>query len=170
MTPDPRTILLVEDNEDDVFIFRRVYRQALLTHTLHVVTDGQQALDFLRGEGAFADRTQHPLPFLVLLDLKLPLKHGFEVLQALRTDAELSALCTIVLTSSAEARDIRRAHQLGAQAFLVKPPSRAALVATVAVAGARTGPEEKTRIRIPGDMFEVALPLAPGSMDAAGLT
>jgi CheY-like chemotaxis protein len=157
MIPNPHTILLVEDNEDDVFIFRRAYKQAQLPHALQVVTDGQQAIDYLEGQGVFSQRELHPLPFLVLLDLKLPLKHGLEVLQAIRASSPLQTLCVIVLTSSAEARDILRAHELGAQGFLVKPPAAATLVAAVAAAGACIQGSTAVRVKIPGDMFDVAL-------------
>lgn len=162
MTTHPYTILLVEDNDDDVFIFKRAYKQAQLTHQVQVVTDGQEALDYLEGKGAFADREKYPLPFLVLLDLKLPLKHGLEVLQTIRQHPRLSGLCVVVLTSSAEARDILRAQELGAQAFLVKPPAGPTLAAAVAAAGAKNDPAGAARLKIPGDMFEVALARRPG--------
>lgn len=131
------TILLVEDNEDDIFIFRRAYRQAKLPYPLQVAGDGQEALDYLQGEGRFADRTAYPMPFLVLLDLKLPFKSGLEVLQTLRHRPELAQLCVIVLTSSAEQRDLTRARELGAHAYLVKPPSPAVLVDAIAAVGQR---------------------------------
>jgi CheY-like chemotaxis protein len=157
MTAHPYSILLVEDNDDDVFIFKRAYKQAQLPHALHVATDGQEALDYLEGRGNYADREKFPLPFLVLLDLKLPLKHGLEVLQTIRKQTALDGVCVVVLTSSAEARDILRAHELGAHAFLVKPPAAASLVAAVAAAGSRGNVPEGKRVKIPGDMFEVAL-------------
>jgi len=128
MNAATETILLVEDNEDDVFIFRRAYRQAGLLYPLQVAGDGQEALDYLQGMGRFADRTQYPVPFLMLLDLKLPFKHGLEVLQTVRHRPELAGLCVVVLTSSAEQRDLARARELGAHAYLVKPPSPAVLV------------------------------------------
>jgi CheY-like chemotaxis protein len=133
MSADAQTLLLVEDNDDDVFIFRRAYKQTQLTHPVQVVTDGQEAVDYLTGEGPFQDRAKFPLPFLVLLDLKLPLRHGFEVLQAIRLQPVIASLPVVVLTSSAEQRDIQRAGELGAQAFLVKPPSSQVLAETVRV-------------------------------------
>src|SRR5687767_12728790 len=118
MNPERRTILLMEDNEDDVFIFQRAYRNTGLPYAVHVARDGQEALDYLHGQGAYADRAQFPAPFLVLLDLKVPLKPGLDVLQAIRSNPALEHLSVVVLTSSAEARDIQRARELGAQAFL----------------------------------------------------
>lgn len=118
-----RTILLVEDNDDDVFAMRRALKKGSICNPLHVVTDGQQALDYLSGHGKFADRTQYPLPFLVFLDLKLPYVHGFEVLEWMRTQRDLSSIAVVVLTSSAENRDHERAFALGARSYLIKPPT-----------------------------------------------
>lgn len=132
MSADNEAILLVEDNEDDVFIFRRAYKQAKLPYPLQVAGDGQEALDYLQGVDRFADRTTYPVPFLMLLDLKLPFKNGLEVLQTVRHRPELAGLCVVVLTSSAEQRDLARARELGAHAYLVKPPSPAVLVDAIA--------------------------------------
>ena len=131
MSVENEVILLVEDNEDDVFIFRRAYKQAGLPYPLQVAGDGQEALDYLQGMDRFADRTAYPLPFLVLLDLKLPFKNGLEVLQIVRHRPELAGLCVVVLTSSAEQRDLVRARELGAHAYLVKPPAPSVLVAAI---------------------------------------
>jgi CheY-like chemotaxis protein len=144
MTPDSRPILLVEDSEDDVFIFQRAYRQAQLPYEIQLVTTGQEAIDYLSGIGEFADRERHPRPWLVLLDLKLPLQHGLDVLAALRALPEVGDLPVAVLTSSAEHRDIVRARTLGARAYLVKPPTTAMLRGIVAaVIGAPAGDGSK---------------------------
>ena len=118
-----RTILLVEDNEDDVFFMRRALTRANLQFNLAVASDGQQALDYLAGNGRYSDRTRHPLPALVFLDLKLPYVHGFDVLEWTRRHPSLKDLPVIVLTSSPEERDRQRARELGAQAYVVKPPT-----------------------------------------------
>jgi CheY-like chemotaxis protein len=157
MSFDDRTILLVEDNEDDSFIFSRAYRIARLPHPVQVATDGKEALDYLFGEGAYSDRAKYPLPFLVFLDLKLPLKPGHEVLQAIRSSPALADLCVIVLTSSAEARDVTRAHELGAWAFLVKPPSAQNLASAVRAVTSWMASPGTVAERIPGDMFSPAL-------------
>ena len=116
------TILLVEDNEDDVFIMKHALKQAGLANSLQVVTDGQMALDYLEGVGSYADRTRFPLPFVVFLDLKLPYLHGFEVLTWIRKQEALNSLVVIILTSSDEERDHQQASALGARFYLVKPP------------------------------------------------
>ncbi|HEY1107446.1 MAG TPA: response regulator [Opitutaceae bacterium] len=149
---DGQTLLLVEDNEDDVFIFKRAYRQAQVAHPLQVVNDGEEAFDYLTGGGVFADRAKYPLPFLVLLDLKLPFKGGLEVLQAIRETPALAQLCVVVLTSSAEERDIARARELRAQAYLVKPPSAATLKEILAAVRARLAGQERLP-GIAGDFF-----------------
>lgn len=115
------TILLVEDNEDDIFFMQRAFEDALLKNPLHVVMDGQQAIDYIEGQHAFADRALHPLPDFVFLDLKLPVLDGFEVLAWLRE--KQSTLPVAVLSSSPEESDMRRARQLGASCYLLKPPT-----------------------------------------------
>jgi CheY-like chemotaxis protein len=115
--------LLVEDNEDDAFIFRRMWRKAQLPDPVLHVADGQSAIDYLSGEGEYHDRKRFPLPEVIFLDLKLPGKHGFEVLEWIRTQSELKHTCVVILTSSGEERDLNRAFLLKADAYLVKPPS-----------------------------------------------
>ena len=118
-----RTILLVEDNEDDVFIFRRALKKAQIMNPLQLAADGQQAVDYLAGKAPFNDRAAHPLPFIVFLDLKLPYLGGFEVLAWIRSRPELVRLPVVVLTSSPEENDHKRAYSLGARSYLVKPPA-----------------------------------------------
>lgn len=118
-----RTLLLIEDNEDDVFLMRRALRKSNINLPLQVVMDGQEALDYLAGANKFADRSLHPIPALVFLDLKLPYVHGFEVLQWIRSQEQLRDIPVVVLTSSPEDRDRQKAHALGARAYYVKPPS-----------------------------------------------
>jgi len=117
------TILLVEDVEDDVFFMRRALRQANISNPLKVASDGQVAIDYLSGLGKYGDRSQYPMPSLVFLDLKMPHKNGFEVLEWIRQHRELDTLTVIVLTSSSEERDIQQTYRLGARSFLIKPPS-----------------------------------------------
>jgi CheY-like chemotaxis protein len=122
-----QTLLLVEDNEHDVFLMRRALRQADIRNPVHVVGDGEQAIDYLAGKGDFNDRKTYPFPRLVLLDLKLPYKTGHDVLEWIRDDAELNELVVVVLTSSDEPADVNRAYKLGANSYLVKPASLAQL-------------------------------------------
>ena len=83
---DSATILLVEDNEDDVFLMKRAFKAAGILNPLFLVDDGQKAMDYLEGTGECADRTRHPLPSLIFLDLKLPFVRGLDVLAWLRQD------------------------------------------------------------------------------------
>lgn len=117
-----KTILAVEDGDDDLFFLKRALRNAGITDDLRVATNGQQAIDYLSAHGEFADRSSAPLPWLIFLDLKLPYKSGFEVLEWVRQQSELSHVKVVVLTSSPEQRDIDKANQLGAHHYLVKPP------------------------------------------------
>jgi CheY-like chemotaxis protein len=118
-----RAILLVEDNEDDVFLMKRALQGASVTNPLLVVEDGQAAIDYLSGAGQYHDRTNHPLPAIVFLDLKLPFKSGHEVLAWIREQPELQGLIVVVLTSSGEPSDLSKSYQLGANSYVVKPPT-----------------------------------------------
>jgi CheY-like chemotaxis protein len=120
-------IVLVEDNEDDVFFMRRAIKGAGITSQVQVLTDGQQAADYLTGSGTFADSGRWAAPSVVFLDLKLPYCTGFEVMEAMQRQGTLDRTRVVVLTSSPEERDRRRAHELGAFAYLVKPPTPAML-------------------------------------------
>ena len=123
MTTTNRALLLVEDNEDDVFLMKRALKSARIVNPLLVVEDGQEALDYLCGAGKFADRDQYPLPAVVFLDLKLPFISGHEVLAWIRRQKQLESTVVIVLTSSNEASDLSRCYALGANSYLVKPPT-----------------------------------------------
>jgi CheY-like chemotaxis protein len=117
-----QTILLVEDDSNDVLLLQRAFRRAGLTHALQVVSDGDQAVSYLGGEGDYSDRAKHPLPALILLDLKLPRRSGLEVLEWLRGQpAEIKGLPVIVLTSSRLSEDVDRAYGLGANSYMAKP-------------------------------------------------
>lgn len=117
------TILVVEDNEDDAFFMKRALRDAGIANPVRILEDGQQAVDYLRGEGQFADRGQNPLPMIVFLDLKLPFKSGHEVLEWIRQQPQFAKLIVIVLTSSNEPVDLNRAYKNGANSYVVKPPT-----------------------------------------------
>jgi CheY-like chemotaxis protein len=114
-------ILLAEDIEDHIMLTRRAFKMAGLLNPVVVVRDGEEAIAYLTGEGKFANRFEYPLPTLLLLDLKMPRKNGFEVLEWLRGKTELSALRVVVLTTSDRIQDVNRAYQLGANSFLTKP-------------------------------------------------
>lgn len=115
-------ILQVEDDDNDVFFMKHALKRAHVVNLVQVVTDGQMAIDYLAGAGPFADRTAFPQPDLILLDLKLPKQSGLEVLEWMRGQAGLRSIVVIVLTSSPDAHDARRAYQLGANSYVIKPP------------------------------------------------
>jgi CheY-like chemotaxis protein len=113
--------LVVEDNADDVLLLKKAFQRSGITNPIQVVSNGVEAMLYLEGSGRFRNRSEFPLPKLVLLDLKLPGISGFEVLEWIREQPGLKALRVIVLTSSNEIRDVNRAYALGANSFLVKP-------------------------------------------------
>ena len=116
-----QNILLAEDDPNDVLLIQRAFAKAGLKDVLKIVRDGEQAIDYLSGRGVYADRERYPLPYLLLLDLKMPGTDGFEVLQWLRGEPELRRLLVVVLTSSNLQADVDRAYELGANSYLVKP-------------------------------------------------
>ena len=124
-------ILVVEDHADDVMLIRRAFQKAKVLCPLVVVEDGDSAVDYLQGTGNYADPHAHPLPVLVLLDLKLPRRSGLEVLEWLRQQPSLRALPVVILTSSKENADIKRAYELGANTYLSKPVEFDALLEIV---------------------------------------
>jgi CheY-like chemotaxis protein len=116
-----KTILLVEDEADDRFFFTRAAQKAGVSARIQCAGDGQEAIDYLSGNGAFADRSQYPLPDLAVVDLKLPLATGFEVLAEIRRQPRTRHLPVVILTSSQSEEDISRAYATGANSYLVKP-------------------------------------------------
>jgi len=121
MTQNGMLILLVEDDEHDVFFFRRALAKAELQFPWRLVVDGEQAVQYLSGEGQYSDRAAHPLPDVIFLDLKLPYLGGMEVLEYIKNQPALRDIDVIVSTSSPEERDRKRAFELGAKEYLVKP-------------------------------------------------
>ena len=123
-----RPILAAEDEEIDRFILNLAFQKAKLSHPLVTVLDGEECVDYLSGVGRFADRTLHSLPALLLLDLKMPRMHGFEVLEWLAARPDFKSLPVVVLSSSSDDSDIQKARQLGARDYFVKPQSLDELV------------------------------------------
>lgn len=120
-------ILLVEDDSNDVLLIERTFSQSKVDIPLRVVRDGDDAVTYLLGEGMYRDRSQYPLPSLVLLDLKLPRRSGLEVLEWMRQQPVIRRIPVVVLTSSRENTDIDRAYELGVNSYLQKPVSYDAL-------------------------------------------
>ena len=114
-------ILLAEDDPNDVLLIQRAFQRNHVANPVQVVRDGEEALAYLSGQAPFADRERHPLPVLMLMDLKMPRKSGLEVLEWVRQQPGLKRLPIIVLTSSNQSPDINRAYELGANSYLVKP-------------------------------------------------
>lgn len=116
-----RTILLVEDNQDDVELTRRALRKNNIANELVVASDGIEALDYLHGTGTYTGRDVRRQPALILLDLKLPRIDGHEVLRKIRAAEHLKYLPVVILTSSREAEDLISAYQNGATSYIRKP-------------------------------------------------
>jgi CheY-like chemotaxis protein len=135
-------ILLVEDDRDDAFFLRRAFLRAGLSHPIVDVRNGQQAVNYLSGNALFADRSLYPLPKLVVVDLKLPLMDGFELLAWLQNRPELGALPVIVISSSNLDSDRAKAMQLGAKDYVVKPHDPDELVPIIQTLRARWIGEE----------------------------
>lgn len=128
-----QTILLVEDEENDVVFMEMALAKAGLSDGLRVAEDGAAAIDYLSGAGEFADRTRFPLPALVFLDLKLPHVMGMDVLRWIRAQPALDGVVVIILTSSQQRADIRLACTLRANSYLVKPSNPLELKEIVAL-------------------------------------
>jgi CheY-like chemotaxis protein len=111
----------VEDEENDALLIRRAFERAGINDSLQRVCNGLEALAYLSGDPPFQDRNRYPLPFVVMLDIKLPLMDGFEVLKWIRKQPAFLSLCVVMLTSSDDMRMVNRAYRLGANSFFVKP-------------------------------------------------
>jgi CheY-like chemotaxis protein len=116
-----RSVLVAEDDDNDVFLLRHAFQEAAVENPLYTVEDGQLAIDYLSGTGKYADRLQFPLPYLLILDLKMPRKTGLDVLIWLREVPVLRCLPVMVFSSSAHPADVEAAYDGGANAFVVKP-------------------------------------------------
>ena len=129
-----RTILVAEDTDTDFYLLERTFQDYNPALQLMRVCDGVEAIEYLAGERRFSNRAEFPLPHLLLLDLKMPRKDGFDVLQWVRNQESLRWLPVVIFTSSAETRDLQRAYGLGATSYLVKPmfAEYATLVRTLA--------------------------------------
>lgn len=125
------TILTVDDSGDDTLLFQRACRKCEASFTLQAVNNGQRAIDYLSGMDDFADRKQHPIPDLLLLDLKMPGKNGFEVLEWIRQQTHSKDLPVIIFSSSDHYGDIRNAYQKGATWYVMKPGDYSDLITIV---------------------------------------
>jgi CheY-like chemotaxis protein len=117
------TILAAEDDEDYAFFIGRALENMNIARPLPVLSDGEQVINYFSGEGKYADRRLFPFPDILLTDLKMPRMSGLEVLAWLQENHDPATIPTIVLSSSSDPGDVRRAYELGANAYLVKPPN-----------------------------------------------
>jgi CheY-like chemotaxis protein len=122
-----RNVLIIDDDLNDVLLLQRAFQKARLSDGLYFVKDGEEAVAYLSGQGNYANREQHPLPALILLDLKMPRKSGLEVLEWIRQQPALKRLIVVMLTSSNQSSDVNRAYDLGANSYLMKPAGYATL-------------------------------------------
>jgi len=118
---DATEVLLVEDNLHDVELTLRALKKNNFANTIHVVSDGEEALDYFFATGKYSDRDINLTPKLVILDLKLPKVDGLEILRRVKSDDRTKSIPIVILTSSKEERDIVEGYKLGANSFIVKP-------------------------------------------------
>ncbi len=127
----PQTILLAEDNPDDILLIRMAFNRAGFPNPLEVVRNGAEAIQYLKGQGRYANRELFPIPAVILLDLNMPIMSGFEVLTWLRQRPEWKCLPVVVLTTSFYGPDIEKAYDLGANSFVTKSVELEEFVGTV---------------------------------------
>jgi CheY-like chemotaxis protein len=135
MDPSTHTILVVEDNQNDIQLLKRAFKKAEITNPLQFLTDGDSAVAYLSGDGSYGDRVRFPLPALILLDLKLPRRSGHEVLGWLREQDQIRRIPVVVLTSSKQPDDVQKAYDIGVNSYLVKPVGFEALLEMMKAVG-----------------------------------
>lgn len=127
----PQTVLLVDDSENDVFLMRRAFKKAEFNVLLQEARNGEEAIAYLAGEGIYNNRAEYPLPALVLMDLNMPMKSGFDVLEWVRSQPALKRLGIVIMTASLRPEDVERTFASGANSYLVKPANLERLVEMV---------------------------------------
>jgi CheY-like chemotaxis protein len=132
---DLKNILLADDSPDDVFLIRSAFKKGGFEDPIYVVSNGEQVLQYLKGDESYANRERFPIPHLLLLDLNMPRMNGFDVLAWIRGRQEWMCLPVIVLTTSFYGPEIKRAYDLGANSFITKPPGFPQLVASLKEVG-----------------------------------
>ena len=128
MSMEEAALLIVEDDGDALLLLRRAFRKVGLETPVQEVVDGEAAVAYLAGEGIYADRQAHPLPCMILLNLKLPKRSGLEVLEWMSHQPHLHKIPVIIVTTSDDARDRQRAAELGARSYDVKPIDSGSLI------------------------------------------
>lgn len=120
-TSQTEPILIAEDNPQEVALLKMALRKSGIEGPIQIVSDGEEVIKYLRAQPPYDDREKYPFPYTVFLDLKMPRRDGFGVLEWLKNHPECAVIPTIVMTCSSDAHDIKRAYQLGANAYMVKP-------------------------------------------------
>lgn len=128
---EPKVILVAEDEPNDRFFIQRAFQDCGTRHRVMFVSDGQQAVDYLDGGAPFDDRQTFPAPAMLIVDVKMPRRNGFEVIQWVRAHRDWHCLPVLVFSSSSLAQDVQRAYQLNANTYLTKPPSYTLLMKAV---------------------------------------
>jgi CheY-like chemotaxis protein len=123
--------LIAEDDPDTQLLIQRAFKQADLAAPVHFTNDGQQTIEYLAGNGPFADRQRYPMPVVLLLDLKMPFRDGFEVLKWIRAQSHLRKLVVIMFSGSSLDRDVDAAFELGVNSFVIKPVSFSELLQVI---------------------------------------
>lgn len=131
----PLPILMAEDDEDDRLLTQDAFMESKLANPLIIVNDGEELLDYLYHRGRYASEEEFPLPGLILLDLNMPKKDGREVLEEIKSDANLKRIPIVVLTTSTEEEDILRSYSLGVSSFIPKPVTFEQLVEVIQCIG-----------------------------------
>jgi CheY-like chemotaxis protein len=126
-----QTILLVDDSRSDIFLLRTAFKKAEFNSPLQEVHNGEEAIAYLKGEGIYHDRKKYSLPSVMLMDLNMPMKNGFEVLSWVRLQPDFRRLSITILTASMRPEDVERAFDLGANSYLVKPSNLDALASMI---------------------------------------
>jgi CheY-like chemotaxis protein len=127
------TILIIEDDEDDALLIRIAFKRAGVTSPIHRVENGAEAIAYLMGDGPYGDRSKFMYPSFIMTDLKMPGVNGFDVLEFLKGNPEWAVIPVIVFSSSADPDDIKRAYQMGASSYHVKPGTSEVLAHQVLV-------------------------------------
>ncbi len=124
-------VLLVEDNPNDVELTLRALKKNNIVNKIHVVTDGEEAMEYFFATGKYIGRDMHSIPKLVILDLKLPKIDGLEILRRVKADERTKSIPVVILTSSKEESDVIAGYKLGANSFIVKPVDFEKFITTV---------------------------------------
>src|SRR5688500_7469311 len=114
------TILIVDDDENDIFFVKRAFTEINVHCTFQILKNGQEVVDYLEGADEYSNREKYPLPMMILVDLKMPITDGFQVLACLRAREGIKVIPTVIFSSSDLPADVTRAHELGANSFMTK--------------------------------------------------